>query len=241
MYRIYPLCPGFSGALSTGSLGWSAVFALVSPERTLLVDTGGPNVRRTLQPSLRKLGIDPKCVTDILFTHLHWDHIYNLDLFPDATVWVHQAELDAAAHGDPMAYHPALLTLLGGHPVHILKAQTETVFPGIRSLLTPGHTQGSVSYLVETPQGTSAMCADAVKNRAELRGSVRQTGDLAQSLDSIELLKQNAQLFYPGHDAPFTADGTALAAEPLILRAAPGMQIDGKKEITLVLQEEENV
>ena len=36
----------------------------------------------------RVLGIAPEQVTDIVVSHVHWDHADGIDLFPNATVWI---------------------------------------------------------------------------------------------------------------------------------------------------------
>jgi glyoxylase-like metal-dependent hydrolase (beta-lactamase superfamily II) len=86
----------------------------------LLVDTGfgmgdvrdpkrlTPSSRLLLRPRLvveetafaqvRALGHDPADVTDIVLTHMDFDHVGGLGDFPQATVHVYAAELDAATH-----------------------------------------------------------------------------------------------------------------------------------------------
>ncbi len=70
-----------------------------------MVDTGyRPDVSnatsRSAQGYLRpdravaKLGISPEEVSDIILTHLHWDHADGLPLFPNAHVWVQKSELE---------------------------------------------------------------------------------------------------------------------------------------------------
>ncbi|MBF4768543.1 MBL fold metallo-hydrolase [Nocardioides agariphilus] len=47
---------------------------------------------------LRAMGHDPRDVTDIVLTHMDFDHVGGLGDFPQATVHVFGAELDAATH-----------------------------------------------------------------------------------------------------------------------------------------------
>lgn len=90
------------------------------PHGLLLVDTGfgmadvldhsrlTPSSRLMLRPRLeaaetavaqvRALGHDPADVTDIALTHMDFDHVGGLSDFPQATVHVYAAELDAATH-----------------------------------------------------------------------------------------------------------------------------------------------
>jgi glyoxylase-like metal-dependent hydrolase (beta-lactamase superfamily II) len=78
------------------------VWVLRSPTRTILVDAGfyreeflkSWKVTGFVKPSsaLEKFGIRPDKVTDIIISHLHWDHADGADLFPNAKVWVQRAE-----------------------------------------------------------------------------------------------------------------------------------------------------
>lgn len=96
------------------------VLLVERPEGLLLVDTGfgtediahsarlGRAFRSLMRPALREeetaiaqvraLGLDPADVTDIVLTHLDLDHVGGVSDFPDATVHVHDVELDAARH-----------------------------------------------------------------------------------------------------------------------------------------------
>ena len=48
----------------------------------------------TPSEAIAPLGITPADVTDLLLTHMHWDHAGGIDLFPKARVWVQKDEYD---------------------------------------------------------------------------------------------------------------------------------------------------
>src|SRR5207253_398864 len=72
--------------------------------RTVLVDAGFYRPRHVKDPrvadytrpdkALGGLGIKPEDVTDVIVTHMHWDHADGADLFPNARVWIQKDEYD---------------------------------------------------------------------------------------------------------------------------------------------------
>ena len=86
--------------------GSMMIWVIKGEGRVILVDAGfyrqefldswKANVADFVKPSaaVAKLGIKPEDVTDIVISHLHWDHADGADLFPKARVWVQRAEYE---------------------------------------------------------------------------------------------------------------------------------------------------
>lgn len=88
MFRLTVLydneaCPGF-----TGSWGFSAL--IETGTENLLFDTGWDGT--LLLEHMEKTGIDPACVSKLILSHQHWDHIGGLPEIlsanPEITVYV---------------------------------------------------------------------------------------------------------------------------------------------------------
>ena len=72
--------------------------------RTILVDSGFYrnqffkqwHVTDYEKPSdaLSRVGVTPDQVTDVIITHMHWDHADGMDLFPKARIWIQKEELE---------------------------------------------------------------------------------------------------------------------------------------------------
>ena len=62
-------CPGF-----TGSWGFSAL--IETSKETLLFDTGWDGT--LLLKHMEKMGINPACISKLILSHQHWDHIGGL-------------------------------------------------------------------------------------------------------------------------------------------------------------------
>jgi N-acyl homoserine lactone hydrolase len=221
-YDLDLVVEGYPGkTTSHGFLGWSTVALLRGDGRVVMIDTGGPGMRPLLRERLQNLQIEPADITDVLLTHAHYDHAANYLLYPQATVWVSAEELEWA--GDKPAEFDAVPELIvadlcrNDRVVRILgdKTDAELILPGIYALRAPGHTPGSVIYLVKSSNIDMIFTGDAVKNRAELVStSVEMTLDVTASIRTLEDVRDlwkstpNA-LLVPGHDLPLRYDANS--------------------------------
>ena len=44
--------------------------------------------------AVARVGVRPEDVTDVIVSHVHWDHFDGVDLFPNARVWIQREEVD---------------------------------------------------------------------------------------------------------------------------------------------------
>jgi glyoxylase-like metal-dependent hydrolase (beta-lactamase superfamily II) len=221
-WRLDALVTGFPGKTAThGGLGWSSVTLLRDGVRTVLVDCGPPQYVNLLRERLAALGLTPEDITDIFATHLHWDHVSNVTMFPHAKVAVGRSEFEWAR------LQPAGTFLVPDLHVAWLAADPDRArvvepgvefLPGVRAVHTPGHTPGHLAYVVETEDGPVLFAGDAAKNRYELAtGDADSSLDFAASRASIELLRSMLAddprlVMIPGHDLTLRlADGEVVA------------------------------
>jgi N-acyl homoserine lactone hydrolase len=213
-YTVDALVEGFPGkATAHGGLGWSGVTLLRGGGRVVLVDTGGFGVRAPLARALADRGVAPADVTDVLLTHVHYDHAVNALLFPRAALWISTADLDWACAREP-GFDPVPelhAAALAREPrTHRLDGD-RAVLPGIDAIAAPGHTPGCLVYRVAADDGVILFAGDAVKNRAELlSGQVDMTVDRAASEASVRLVRDlweatPGAILVPGHDLPLCA------------------------------------
>src|SRR5262252_1685389 len=79
-----------------------SVWLLRGNRRNVLVDAGFYRDKfvtrwkpaNFVQPSdaVKSAGVRPEDVTDIIVSHIHWDHADGIDLFPNARVWIQKEE-----------------------------------------------------------------------------------------------------------------------------------------------------
>ena len=167
-------------------------------------------VRRTLASQLRELGVDPTDVTHIAFSHFHADHSGNANLFTAATLYIQDAEYEAAFGAEPSKFNfaPANYEKLRANPVVKLHGDHDVFGDGsVVILATPGHTPGHQSLLVRLPKrGAVVLSGDMVhfrENWANRRVPARNF-DREQSVRTMEMIAtlltdKNAQLWI-NHD-----------------------------------------
>lgn len=205
MPKIDLVVQGFTTASDQARLALSTV-CLLRGQRTTVVDAAHYGRRVLITDRLRALGVAPEQVDTLVLTHLHWDHMQNVDLFPNATIYVHPAELEyvkSPRTGDwaTMRYVGAALA---GRTVKTVEEGSE-IEPGVRVIETPGHTVGSISLVVSTPEGAVGLVGDALPNaRTALRRKPYLIFfDERAAEQSGEKIVSTCQTLYCGHDRPF--------------------------------------
>jgi glyoxylase-like metal-dependent hydrolase (beta-lactamase superfamily II) len=158
-------------------------FLVRTQDRTILVDLGvGAEplheafVTGGLLANLSRTGVAPEDVTDVLFTHLHIDHVgwstvRGASTFPNATYRAHAADWAHFITG-PVA-DPTLDPLVR-ELVSPIEGQLETfdaeieLAPGVRARPAPGHTPGSTIFLVSDAGERALLLGDVAHTVAEL-------------------------------------------------------------------------
>jgi len=159
------------------------------------------------------LGIAPEDVTDVIISHIHWDHADGTDLFPRAKVWIQREEY--AHHIDDMgkpldrAIDPDVAAMLKGlndaGRVSLVDGDDKQIMPGIRVYIGGKHTYQSQYVGVATRSGTIIVASDNVYlyENLERRLPIAQTLNPQSNLSAqARMLNLAASLnrIVPGHD-----------------------------------------
>ncbi|MFC5140445.1 MBL fold metallo-hydrolase [Actinomycetospora rhizophila] len=153
-------------------------FLLRTGDRLVLVDAGVGRIHNDhyagggFPDALAALGVTTDEVTDVVFTHLHFDHVgwatsRGEVVFDRATYRVHEADwahFVEAADADPGAVRklaPLRERLATFDAEH-------TVAPGLDARPTPGHTPGSTSYVVSSRGERALLIGDVAHSVVEL-------------------------------------------------------------------------
>jgi glyoxylase-like metal-dependent hydrolase (beta-lactamase superfamily II) len=163
--------------------------------------------------AVQRLGVKPEDVTDIIVSHIHWDHADGVDLFPKARVWVQKEEYqhhigpDGAARNRSIDDDDAKMfaTLLKAGRIEQVNGDSVEIIPGIRVFTGGKHTFASQYASVRTAAGTAVIASDNayMYENLDSRRPIAQTLDSLANLRAQERMKRlasNPRLIVPGHD-----------------------------------------
>ena len=150
--------------------------------RRFAVDLGQIRVDQGQLPdSLRAAGVEPEDVTDLIFTHLHFDHIGwasagSTAFFPHATIRCASADLDHFLPGTPEDFFTGrvygamtVAERLGPVLEHVETWETDgTLLPGLDVRLAPGHTPGSSVVVISDGAHRALLLGDIIHCPLEL-------------------------------------------------------------------------
>ena len=170
-------------------------YVVRSGDRVILIDAGvGPEDRvgknatmpgGKMLDNLRASGTGPEESTDVVFTHLHVDHVGwgaggDRVTFANATYRCHQADWDYFTNGGPMGA-PEKLAVMA--PAMECWSRSTTLAPGVDVIDAPGHTPGSSIVVLSDGDERCVLLGDVVHCPAELVEDEWQTiGDVDPAL-----------------------------------------------------------
>jgi N-acyl homoserine lactone hydrolase len=158
---------------------------------------------QTLVAALAALGIKPADVHYIAISHVHPDHVGNVEQFTQSTLIIQKAEWDYGLTLPLKPFRPE-------HKAQLIEGDKDLFGDGCLTILsTPGHTPGHQSLLVRLRKtGYVVLSGDAVhfKSNWEHRRVPAFNIDKAQSAASMEKIARvvadkHAQLWI-NHDKP---------------------------------------
>jgi glyoxylase-like metal-dependent hydrolase (beta-lactamase superfamily II) len=169
--------------------------------------------------ALAALGVQPEEVTDIIISHIHWDHLDGADLFPNARIWLQRDEYEHYTNDSGVVLDRAidpddakmLAALKRAGRVRLIPGDSTEIMPGITVYTGGKHTYASEFAAVHASlaggrTGTIVLASD----NAYLYENLESHRPIAQSLDTLSNLRaqermarlaSEPRLIVPGHDA----------------------------------------
>lgn len=199
------------------------VWAAVSSQYTLIIDSGftaevgARRQRKYLRcptEGLKALGIDCARVPYVIVTHLHYDHVGNLDRFPAATFVVQDEEM--AFWTGRYAGRTQFRNIVEVQDiVHLVRENfkgrvyfvdgSQEVVPGITVQRVGGHAAGLQVVRVHTAKGNIVLASDATHFYANIEEDrpfsvVTDLRQMYEAFDIVRTLADSPEHIVPGHD-----------------------------------------
>ena len=240
-YRIFPL--PLQELSSTRSLGFFRDFSpekrvsvtyswyIEGGEKRILVDPGveAEDVPRysslevagkkiaSLEENLSRLGLAPKDIDIVIITHLHFDHFANTRKVLGAKVFVQKRELEFAQNPHPFFARSFQKEPWFDQVKFVQVDGDKEIFPGIKVILTPGHTAGNQSVVIQTSKGKAVIagyCATYEHFFPERFAGSSYKGKLSVNIPAVNLnnieaydsalkIKNAGEIIIPPHDLSF--------------------------------------
>jgi glyoxylase-like metal-dependent hydrolase (beta-lactamase superfamily II) len=226
------------------------VWAAVSPERTIVIDTGfdapeaagrGRQLLRSVTEGLQMLDIEAAGVADVIVTHLHYDHIGGHAEFPAAQFHLQESEMRYAT-GPHMCTATMNHPFTAGHIADMVRnvfAGRVTFYdgageiaPGITVHHVGGHTMGLQFVRVLTRRGWVVVASDASHFYENMERTapfpiVYNVGDMVRGYAALRAHADSENHIVPGHDplvlARYPAPDSRLDGAVVRLDAEPAM------------------
>lgn len=217
-----------NGAQIAGGMVPVPVWLIEGTDKTILIDTGLGDIPEIMEimssygiemygtrsedqdivSGLAAHGVAPEDVDVVVLTHLHFDHIGNNHLFPNAQFIVQREEL-------PQGLTPPVYTqfsyaeyshyLADVRDRIVLVDGDAQIVPGVRLVKIGGHTPGTMVVMIDTSEGTVCLAGDIMYNyrNLELNWPTGSFWDLKDLMNGYERLRSEANIIVPGHDWQF--------------------------------------
>jgi len=224
------------------------VWAIRNAERTIVVDVGfdeaearrrGRTFEMTPRDALATIGIDSAKVSDVVISHLHWDHAGTMDDFPDATFHVQDKEMEFAT-GRCMCHHFFRKSFSVDHVLGLVRRVHESrvrfndgngeIAPGVTVHHIGGHTMGVQCVRVNTRRGPVVLASDCLhlyenKDAVSPFPTVYNVADMIEGYAKLDALAPTPAHIVPGHDPlvmdRYPAPEDALAGRIALLDVDP--------------------
>ncbi|MCY4336966.1 MAG: N-acyl homoserine lactonase family protein [Litoreibacter sp.] len=199
------------------------IWVLRRGDEVILVDTGYDSeeaaardrpIQMDPREALKPLGLKAEDITQLIITHLHYDHAGGLHLFPNATIHLQAAEM-AFATGPCMCHGVLKMPFTADHVCEAVKRVYSgrcvfhegegEVAEGVTVHCLGGHSRGLQAVRVRTEAGWLCLASDAThyyENVFEKKPFpiVVDLEDMMRGFARLHELASSPQLIIPGHD-----------------------------------------
>ncbi len=163
------------------------------------VNESGPSLLK----SLNSAGLNPEDITDVILTHLHFDHAGGatcakdgniIPTFPNARYYIQRSNLETARNPnirEKASYlKPNFEPLVEAGVLEILDGNTVNILPNISVLVSNGHTQGQQVVQISDDKNGVFYAADVIPTSSH----VRSAWVMGYDLDPLTIIKEKREI-----------------------------------------------
>ena len=169
------------------------------------LDENGPSLKK----SLAQHGLQFSDITDVILTHLHFDHAGGavtekngqlVPTFPNAVYYIQKANLETA-HKPNIREKASYLAsnfepLQKAGKLQILDGDMKELLPGISVMTSNGHTQGQQIVKITDGKETLLYCGDVIPTSSH----VRLAWVMGYDLDPLRLIEEKTKFLSTAAD-----------------------------------------
>lgn len=199
------------------------VWLVRNKNRTILVDTGfskqtarerGQTLAYEPIEMIKRLGIAPEDISDLVISHLHFDHAGTLHDFEHSQFHLQESEM-VFATGPCICHEEGRIVYMAEYVCDAVKQLyrgkltyhdgDSALAPGLRLRHLPGHTDGIQALEVDTERGPVILASDASHfyenfQKERIFPLVSNAGQMLASHRRLKLLGPSDAHIIPGHD-----------------------------------------
>jgi len=170
------------------------------------IQANAQDSRTAIERNLNAMGVATEAVTDVILTHLHFDHAGGatcvrenklVPTFPAATYYVQAANLATAQNPnlrEKASYYAANFEpLLSAGVMKILDGPAHDFLPCVSVQITHGHTRGQQTVHIADEKNSLIYCADLIPTSTH----VRLPWVMGYDLDPLMLIEEKRATLAP--------------------------------------------
>lgn len=201
------------------------VWIITGGDKPIVVDTGPKDIDEInrglgdmcIEPVVQREGedirailarahVDPADVSHVFFTHMHYDHVSNIDVFPNAYIVVdhhgYEEALRRLERGLCWVPGEVIFPMRDQWQDRLILVEDQEVLPGIRAFHVGGHTPCSMAISVQTAQGKAIITGDVVSLYENIERDipigVYENRD--EVMAAMRRIRDEADIILPSHD-----------------------------------------
>jgi len=166
---------------------------LIDKREKILIDTGPREYKEEVERALKRI-CEPEDINKVIFTHLHYDHSGNADLFKNARFFASEQEIkDMEENAAGVLFYPEIINMFADIKLEPVKDDGL-----IKVIEVPGHTKGSIALWLEEEK--VLFSGDTLFFNGIGRTDL-PTSDAAKMEESLKRIRGIPyEILAPGHD-----------------------------------------